>query len=103
MANGSQKIPFVRDQGSARQNYTEFTDGDLLVRMIREDLIAQRITIDGCRDIIHYLRDHDALTCRRLAAILVLNGERATDVENHSESFSQTATSKPIVNKKLIA
>ncbi len=86
MANGLQKIPFVRDQGPVGRDHAEYTDGDLLVRMIREDLIAKRITIDGCRDIIHYLRDHDAPTCRRLAAILVLNGERATDVENHSGS-----------------
>jgi len=86
MANGLQRIPHVRDQKLAGRNPAEFTDGDLLVRMIREDLIAKRITIDGCRDIIHYLRDHDALTCRRLAAILVLNGERATDATNDPRS-----------------
>jgi len=103
MANGLQKIPLVRDQGLARRNYTEFTDGDLLVRMIREDLIAQRITIDGCRDIIHYLRDHDALTCRRLAAILVLNGQRATDVANHPESSFANRHKQVPMDKKFIA
>jgi len=84
MANGSHQIPLVRDEGPARQNHAEFTDGDLLVKMIREDLIAKRITIDGCRDIIHYLLDYDASTCRRLAGILTVNGQRATDVATHS-------------------
>lgn len=84
MANGLQKVPFVQDQGSAMRNHAEFTDGDVLVRMIREDLIAKRITVDGCRDIIHYLCVQDAPTCRRLAGILAVNGQRATDVANHS-------------------
>ena len=86
MANGLQKIPFVQDLGSAGRSHAEFTDGDVLVKMVREDLITKRITIDGCRDIIHYLRDHDAPTCRRLAGILAVNGERATDVTNASGS-----------------
>lgn len=84
MANGLQKIPFAQDQGPVGRNHAEFTDGDVLVKMIREDLIAKRITIDGCRDIIHYLRDHDAPTCRRLAGILAVNGQRATDATNNS-------------------
>lgn len=83
MTNGLNQIPLSRDQGPAGRNHAELTDGDVLVKMIREDLIAKRITIDGCRDIIHYLRDQDAPTCRRLADILTLNGQRATDVSNH--------------------
>ena len=82
MVNGLNQIPLSRDQGPTGRNHAELSDGDVLVRMIREDLIAKRITIDGCRDIIHYLRDHDAPTCRRLADILALNGQRATDGEN---------------------
>ncbi len=79
MANESQRIPFVEDRWSFGRNHAEFTHGDVLVKMVREDLIAQRITIEGCRDIIHYLSNHDAPTCRRLADILVAYGERATD------------------------
>ena len=84
MANGPQQTPYPRYQGLSGRNRVEFTDGDLLVRMIREDLIAKRITVDGCRDIIHYLSVQDAPTCRRLAGILAVNGQRATDVANHS-------------------
>lgn len=83
MTNGLNQVSLSRDQGLAGQNRAELTDGDVLVKMIREDLIAKRITIEGCRDLIHYLRDHDAPTCRRLADILALNGQRATDVANH--------------------
>ena len=82
MTNGLNRIPLSRDQGLTGRNYAELTNGDVLVKMIREDLIAKRITIDGCRGIIHYPRDHDAPTCRRLADILALNGQRATDVTN---------------------
>ncbi len=84
MTNGLHQIPISRDPGLSRRNHAEFTDGDLLVKMIREDLMARRISIDGCRDIIHYLRDHDAPTCRRLIGVLAVNGQRATDAANHS-------------------
>jgi len=84
MASGLQQMISDQDQGPVTRRPAEFTDGDLLVKMIREDLIAKRISIDGCRDIIQYLRDHDAPTCRRLVGILAVNGQRATDVINDS-------------------
>jgi bacterioferritin len=79
MANGLHQIPSDQYPGPATQKPAEYSDGDLLVKMIREDLIAKRITIQGCRDLIHYLRDYDAPTCRRLVGVLAINGQRATD------------------------
>lgn len=84
MTNGLHKIPISRELGLSGRNHVEFMDGDLLVKMIREELMARRISIDGCRDIIHYLRDHDDPTCHRLIGVLAVNGQRATDVANHS-------------------
>ena len=100
MTNGLHQIPFSRDQGLTRRNHAEFTDGDLLVNMVREDLIAKRITIDGCRDIIHFLRDHDVPTCRRLAGILAVNGQRATDAVNHSGPPSANRHEQSLTDKK---
>lgn len=57
-------------------------EGELLVEMVNADLIAKRISIDGCRDIIHYLRDHDEPTCHRLEGILAFKGQRAGDGPN---------------------
>lgn len=96
MTNGVNQIPSPWDQGDARRKPVEFTDGDLLVKMIREDLLAQRISIDGCRDIIHYLRDHDAPTCRQLVGILAVNGERATDMaHDFAQKPAGTVTNIP--------
>jgi len=50
--------------------------------MVQEDLMARRISIDGCRDIIHYLRDQDAQTTHRLERILADKGQRASDAAN---------------------
>ena len=45
MTIGVSQMPPPRDQGDARRKPAEFTDGDLLVKMIREDLLAHRILI----------------------------------------------------------
>ena len=82
MTNESNQIPFSQIQSSAERNHAEYVEGELLVEMIHEDLMARRISIDGCRDIIQYLRDQDVPTCHRLEGILSVKGERAGDAAN---------------------
>ena len=98
--NGLHQIPCSRNQDSARRNRAEYTDGDLPVSLIREDSIARRISIDDCRDIIHFLRVHDAPTCRRLEGILAENGQRATDTANPCGSPSTNRHKQNLTDKK---
>ena len=74
--------PFSQVQEWAKQCHTEYVEGESLVEMIHEDLIASRISIDDFRDIIQYLRDQDAPTRHSLEDILAIKGERAGDVAN---------------------
>jgi bacterioferritin len=82
MTNESNQVPVSQKQSSAERNHTEYVEGESLVEMVSEDLMARRISVDGCRDIIHYLRDQDAQTSHRLERILAEKGQRASDAAN---------------------
>lgn len=82
MTNEPNQIPLSQKRRWAERNHAEYVEGESLVEMVQEDLMARRISIDGCRDIIHYLRDQDAQTCHRLEGILSVKGQRASDAAN---------------------
>ena len=76
------QIPLSQKRRWAERNHAEYVEGESLVEMVQDDLMARRISIDGCRDIIHYLRDQDAQTSHRLERILAEKGQRASDAAN---------------------
>lgn len=82
MANGSHKYLLSSFSGESGHNQTEYLEGASLVERVQKDLLARRLSIEGCRDIIHYLRDHDAPTRQRLERILAFKGQRAGDITN---------------------
>lgn len=88
MASGLHQIPDSRVQNWAKRSHAEYMEGESLVKMIHGDLIAGRISIDGYRDIIRYLRAQGAPTRRPLEAILAIKGQRAGDAKNRA---AQTA------------
>ena len=53
---------------------------DLLVDMIKEDLVAERIAIDSYREMINYIGDKDTTTKRMLETILAMEEEHADDL-----------------------
>jgi bacterioferritin len=55
-------------------------EGDSLVDMIKEDLIAERIAIDSYRAMIGYLGSDDPTTRRMLEGILAMEEEHAEDL-----------------------
>ena len=82
MDNEPNQIPLSQKRRWAERNHAEYVEGESLVEMVQDDLMARRISIDGCRDIIHYLRDQDAQTSHRLERILAEKGQRASDAAN---------------------
>ena len=82
MPNEPNQIPVSQRRRWAERNHAEYVEGESLVEMVQDDLMARRISIDGCRDIIHYLRDQDAQTSHRLERILAEKGQRASDAAN---------------------
>ena len=89
MTNESNRVPFLQIQSSVERNHAEYVEGESLVEMVHDDLMASRISIDGCRDIIQYIRDQDAQTSHRLERILAERGQRAGDAANRATSMQR--------------
>src|SRR4029079_3810478 len=60
--------------------HSEYKEGQDLIDMIRENLIAERIAIDTYREIIRYLGEKDVTTRRIFEEILAVEEEHADDM-----------------------
>jgi bacterioferritin len=72
--------PDFSPQGLATRSHAEYVEGDTLVDMIREDLVAERIAIDSYGEMIRYLGNDDPTTRRMLEGILAMEEEHADDL-----------------------
>ena len=73
--------------GLATRSHAEYVEGDTLVDMIKEDLVAERIAIDSYRDIIQYIGDHDSTTRRMLEGILAVEEKHADELADLLEEL----------------
>ncbi len=62
------------------RSHSEYREGDGLVDMIKEDLVAERIAIDSYREIINYIGAKDSTTRRMMEEILAKEEEHAEDL-----------------------
>ena len=72
--------PNFSPEGLSSRSHSEYVEGDTLVDMIKEDLIAERIAIDSYKEIIDYLSDKDPTTRRMFEIILAVEEEHADDL-----------------------
>lgn len=72
--------PDFSPEGLLTRSHSEYAEGDTLVDMIREDLIAERIAIDSYREMIAWLGNDDPTTRRMLEGILAMEEEHADDL-----------------------
>ena len=73
--------PNFSPEGLQARSHAEYVEGDTLREMVKEDLIAERITIDSYREIATYLGDKDPTTRRIMEDILAQE-------EEHADEFS---------------
>lgn len=64
----------------AQKAHSEFKEGDTLVEMLREDLIAERIAIETYRDMIRYFGEKDPTSRRMIEEILAVEEEHADEL-----------------------
>lgn len=64
------------------RSHSEYVEGDSLVEMITEDLIAERIAIDSYREMITYVGTDDPTTRKVLEQILAQEEEHAEDLSS---------------------
>jgi len=74
--------PNLSPDGLATRSHSEYVEGENLVAMIQEDLVAERIAIDTYREIIQYLGNDDPTTRRMLEGILASEEEHAEDLSS---------------------
>ena len=72
--------PNFSPEGLASRSHAEYVEGENLIDMIREDLVAERIAIDSYREMIGYVGDKDSTTKRMLEGILAMEEEHADDL-----------------------
>ena len=72
--------PNFSPEGLETRSHAEYVEGDTLIDMIQEDLVAERIAIDSYREMIAYLGSDDSTTRRMLEGILAMEEEHADDL-----------------------
>ena len=70
---------FSPDTLTAR-SHAEYVEGDDLVSMIKEDLVAERIATESYQEIARWLGDKDTTTRRLMEEILAVEEEHADDL-----------------------
>jgi bacterioferritin len=79
--------PDFNPDGLLTKSHAEYVEGDTLVDMIKEDLIAERIAIDSYRDMITYFGSDDPTSRRMLEGILAVEEEHADDLVSLLETM----------------
>ncbi len=81
--------PNFNPDGLASRSHSEYVEGDTLVDMIREDLVAERVAIESYSEIIRYLGDKDPTSRRLMEEILAKEEEHADDMKTLIERLAE--------------
>ena len=74
--------PNFNPEGLAMRSASQYAEGENLIDMIKENLIAERIAVDHYRELIRYFGDDDPSTRVMLEGILSVEEEHATDMHD---------------------
>lgn len=80
--------------GMLDRSHSEYVEGETLVDMIREDLVAERVAIESYSEIIRYLGDRDSTSRRMLEGILAKEEEHADDMKTLLERVGKEETER---------
>ena len=72
--------PNFNPEGLLSRSHSEYVEGQNLVDMIKEDLVAERVAIDSYTEMARYVGDDDPTTRRMLESILAVEEEHADDL-----------------------
>ena len=76
------------------RSHAEYVEGESLVDMIKEDLVAERIAIDSYREIVNFLADRDSTTRRLMEQILAVEEEHADELADLLQDIPQNGRKK---------
>lgn len=72
--------PNFAPDGLTGRSHAEYIEGDSLISMIKENLVAERIAIDSYSEMIRYFGDKDPTSRRLIEEILAVEEEHAEDM-----------------------
>ena len=72
--------PDLNPEGLATRSHSEYVEGDDLVDMIKENLVAERVAIETYREIVRYFGENDPTSRRMIEQILAVEEEHANDM-----------------------
>lgn len=75
--------------GLLSRSHSQYVEGNTLVAMIKEDLIAERIAIESYSEIIRYLGDNDPTSRRLMEEILANEEEHAEEMKTLLQSLGK--------------
>src|SRR5581483_59250 len=81
--------PNFSPDGLLSRAHSEYVEGQTLVDMIKEDLIAERVAIDSYTEMIRFIGDNDLTTRRILETILAVEEEHADDLASFLEDIDR--------------
>ncbi|MDQ2980281.1 MAG: bacterioferritin [Acidobacteriota bacterium] len=82
--------PNFNPEGLASRSHSQYIEGESLVDMIKEDLVAERIAIESYGEIVRFLGDRDITSRRLMEEILANEEEHADDLKNLLETLDPT-------------
>jgi bacterioferritin len=74
--------PNFNPEGLATRSHSQYVEGDSLVDMIKEDLVAERIAVESYGEIVRFLGERDVTTRRMMEEILQNEEEHADDLRD---------------------
>jgi bacterioferritin len=80
--------PNFNPEGLLTRSHAEYVEGNTLIDMIREDLVAERIAIDSYREMVTYFGNNDPTSRRMLEGILAMEEEHAEDLVSLLETMA---------------
>jgi len=73
--------PNFNPEGMAMRSHSQYVEGQSLLDMVREDLVAERIAVESYNEIIRYLGDDDPTTRIAMEKIMAKEEEHADDMK----------------------
>lgn len=82
--------PNLSPIGLAERSHAEYAEGQNLVQMIEEDLVAERIAIDTYREMATYFGSEDPTSRRLMEDILAIEEEHAEELSTLLDELGRT-------------
>jgi bacterioferritin len=79
--------PDFNPEGLLSRSHAQYAEGNSLIDMIKEDLIAERIAIESYTEMIRYFGDNDPTSRRLMESVLEQEEEHADDMATLLEAL----------------